>query len=150
MFVAFDTSLLVAGLREAHPHHDRALPWLAAATAARIRAIAPASVVAETFAALTAVPGLRLKPRLAQALLTDLLEHVEFRSVSREAQADAIERCARLGAVSGAIFDAVIMACADEAHVEAIITFNVADFERFRQAEGPRVIAPPDPPAVML
>lgn len=148
MLVAFDTSLLVAALREAHPHHLRAARWLAAAKRGHFRAIAPGPVLSETFSALTSIPGLRLKRSVAHALLTALLDQVELHPVSREAHVLAMARCARMGLVSGAIFDAVIMAAAEEANVDAVVTFNVTDFERFRAEGGPRVVLPPDPPAV--
>lgn len=150
MLVAFDTSVLVAGLREPHPHHLRAEPWLAAAMAGRVRAILPAQVLSEAYSTLTAVPGLRIRPSAANSLLARLLDHLEYAPVSLAAQRRALGSCTRLGLVSGAIFDAVIMATAEEAGAEAMVTFNGGDFERFRSAEGPRVIVPPDPPAVTV
>lgn len=139
MLVAFDTSLLVASLREAHPHHLRAAPWLAAAKRGEFRAIAPGPVLSETFSALTSIPGLRLRPSVAHLLLTALLDQVELQPVSREAHVLAMARCGRM-----------IVAAAEEANVDAIVTFNVTDFERFRAEGGPRIVLPPDPPAVAL
>ena len=72
----------------------------------------------------------------------------ELHPVSREAHVLAMARCGRMGLVSGAIFDAVIMAAAEESNVDAIVTFNVTDFERFRAEGSPRIVLPPEPPAV--
>lgn len=77
MFVAFDTSLLVAALREAHPHHHRAAPWVAEAKSGGLKALAPAPVLSETFSALTAIPGLRIKPSVARSLLAAVLDYVD-------------------------------------------------------------------------
>lgn len=83
-------------------------------------------------------------------MLSRLLDHMQYQAVSLDAQKRALETCTRLGLVSGAIFDAVIMSTAEEAGAQVIVTFNGSDFERFRTADGPRVIVPPDPPAVSV
>lgn len=150
MLVAFDTSVVVAALRETHPHHLRAEPWLAKAMTGNVRGLLPAQVMAETYSTLTAAPGVRIRPKAARSLIERLLEHMEYAPASLAAQRRALETCTRLGLTSGAIFDAVIMATAAEAGAGAIVTFNGVDFERFRTADGPRVIVPPDPPAVTL
>lgn len=52
MLVAFDTSVVVAALREAHLHHLE--PWLARAMTGDVPGVLPAQVLAEAYSALTA------------------------------------------------------------------------------------------------
>jgi predicted nucleic acid-binding protein len=83
-------------------------------------------VLAEAYSTLTAVPGLRIKPAAANSLVGRLVDRLEYAPVSLAAQMRALETCSRLGLTSGAIFDAVIMATAEEAGADMIVTFNCA------------------------
>lgn len=62
----------------------------------------------------------------------------------------AVERCATLGLVSGAIFVALHVVSAERWGADAILTFNESDLVRLSLPTSPRVVVPPDPPAVTL
>jgi predicted nucleic acid-binding protein len=63
---------------------------------------------------------------------------------------DAMDRCASKGLRSGAVFDAIHLAAAEGAGVGALVTFNLVDFTRLATAASPKILAPPDPPAVVF
>jgi predicted nucleic acid-binding protein len=62
----------------------------------------------------------------------------------------ALDRCSSRGLRSGAIFDALHLAAAEAGGAEAVLTFNMGDFTRLSAAGGPRIVEPPDPPAIVL
>jgi hypothetical protein len=63
---------------------------------------------------------------------------------------DAIERCANRGFSSGAVFDALHLIAAEHHKTDGLLTFNVMDFQRLATPASPRIIVPPDPPAMTL
>lgn len=151
MRVAFDTSVVVAGLVAGHPCHTRAFAWLAAAHDRRIEAIASAHALAEAWSVLTRLP---LEPRLdgatARVALERLAEHLAFIAPTLASYDGALERCVTRGLTSGAIFDSLHLIEAERAGAQIMLTFNAKDFERLSNPTGPRVVVPPDPPSVEL
>lgn len=64
MRVLLDTSVLVAAMVEAHPAHERALPWLQRVEAGIDSGVVAAHSVAELYAVLTTLlSGLGSRPR---------------------------------------------------------------------------------------
>jgi predicted nucleic acid-binding protein len=55
----FDTNVIVAGLVERHPHHERAVLWLKRVLTGEITMVLAQHALAESFAVLTVLP---LKP----------------------------------------------------------------------------------------
>lgn len=70
--VALDTSVLVPALLPRHDRHAQALPWLTAIDTGRVRACCSAHALAETFAALTCMPRMRVSPETAGAAIEAL------------------------------------------------------------------------------
>ena len=62
MSVVFDTSVLVAGLVEAHPAHRAAFPWIRRVQAGQLRGLMAVHSLAETYSVLTTLPH---QPRIA-------------------------------------------------------------------------------------
>ncbi len=150
MKVAFDTSVLVAALLEAHPHHKRAQLWLEAVAEKTIEGIFSRHALAETWSVLTRLP---LKPRLSgrEALhVLDRLRENGFTPVDLTAETYdiAVRRCVDTGLISGAVFDALHLASAEAAEAEVMLTFNVKDFGPLSGEGPPLVLAPPDPPSL--
>ena len=56
MKVMFDTSVLVAGMVEPHPMHERALPWLKRARSRDLEFFVAGHTLAELYAVLTTLP----------------------------------------------------------------------------------------------
>lgn len=57
MKVAFDTSVLVAVLHRAHPHHARAVAWIDAVAEGHATGLITCHALAELWSVLTRLPG---------------------------------------------------------------------------------------------
>jgi len=149
--VAFDTSVLVAASLVDHPHRARALAWLEAARNEELEGITTAHALAEVWATLTALP---VEPRVAPAVAIRVVErlasHLRTIEVGWSVYRSALERCTDRGFRSGAVYDALHLAAAESEGANVLLTFNTADFLRLAGEGEPRIIAPPDPPAVTL
>jgi len=55
--VAFDTSVIVAGTHDGHPHHGRAIVWIDAVLEQRITGVVTWHAVAEIWSVLTRLPA---------------------------------------------------------------------------------------------
>ena len=147
MKVALDTSVIVAGVVEAHPQHTRARWWLRARR--HLDRVASWHAYAEAWAVLTALP---IEPRVSGEVAAAVLERVRHatRFVGPRAATypAAISRCTARGLRSGAIYDALHLVTAEQEGAELFLTFNVEDFTRLAEPAGPRIVAPPDPPGM--
>jgi predicted nucleic acid-binding protein len=142
--VFFDTSVLVAGMVEAHPSHERALFWLKKAIAKELGFYVCMHTLAELYAVLTRLP---MRPKIttgtAGRLIRDNVETAativplslaDYRSVIR----DLSER----GIAGGSIYDALIAKAARKSSADRLLTLNPEDFERV-WPEGVKVIHVP-------
>jgi len=146
---AFDTSVLVAALVAAHPKHDRAIRWVRAAAEGEIEAECSWHAVAETWSVLTRLPiAPPISPELARAALERLGRHIPPAPLRDTVYRGAIERCAERGLRSGAVSDALHLVAAEQSGADVLLTFNAADFTRLATGSSPRILVPPDPPAV--
>ncbi len=140
-----DTSVIVAGLVEAHPHFARAFPLLRDVAGGSSEGWLCAHSVAETFAALTMLP---VRPRIHPADARRLVEeNLERRFQIVELGTDdyrwAVDRIASLGLAGGVIYDALILRAALRADCERIYTFNLEHFRRVAPEEiAGRLAAP--------
>jgi predicted nucleic acid-binding protein len=149
--VAFDTSIFVASLVSAHPHHARAVVWLRAVSSKAIQGVASVHALGETYSVLTKLPvAPQLAPEDALRMIDAVATAFEVIPLSRGIYDSALQRCAMKGARSGAIYDALHLATAEAANVDKVLTFNAPDFQRLVIAGGPLVTVPPEPPAVVL
>ena len=103
-----------------------------------------AHALAETYAVLTSwPPPRRLSPLDARTLIDRNFVQAATRVVALDGPAyvELLDRMASQGVAGGRVYDAVIVACAEEAGVSALLTFNVA---HFRALVGSRieVVAP--------
>jgi hypothetical protein len=60
----------------------------------------------------------------------------------------AVTRCNARSLRSGAVYDALHLITAELESADLLLTFNVGDFARMSEPDGPRIIAPPDPPGL--
>jgi predicted nucleic acid-binding protein len=142
--ILLDSSVIVAGLVEAHPMHRQALPWLVKAKAGEFSLLLCTHSLAEVLAVLTSLP-IRppIKPEVALRLIEENLESIaqtvelglsDYRSVLRSAAEN------RIG--GGAIYDALIVRAAECSGADKLLTFNIADFQRIWPS-GAGVISSP-------
>lgn len=110
MKVMFDTSLLVAGMVEPHPMHERALPWLKRARSGELELFVASHTLAELYAVLTALPvSPRISPGAAWRLICeDVITPARVTSISPSDYGAAVRRVADLGLSGGIIYDAII------------------------------------------
>lgn len=143
MSVVFDTSVLVAGLVEAHPAHQAAFPWIRRVQAGQLRGLMAAHSLAETYSVLTALPH---QPRIAADAVLRLIR----RSLSRfkrvplgAADYSATVRTVAEGRlVGGIVYDALVARAAAKSGAEAILTLNRRDFDRLGSLFGVKVRTP--------
>jgi len=149
--VAFDTSVLVAGLHRAHPHHSRAVVWTDAVAQSRLSGIVTYHALAELWTVLTRLPSpVRPTPDQALQLVRRVQGVFEVLSMQPAVYNEALQRCTERGFSSGVIFDALHLVTAEHAGAEALVTFNGTDFQRLALPTSPRVVIPPDPPDIAL
>jgi len=141
--IAFDTSVLVAGLWEGHPHHAHAFPWLQAVESGAIQGNMTAHALAETWSVLSRLP---IQPMLTGAQAEDMVRAVAalmvVHPITEAEEFKAIARCRETGAKSGAVYDALHLVTAERAGVRIMVTFNVKDFLRLRSDSPVRLVDP--------
>ena len=150
MKVALDTSVLVAGVVQAHRHHQRARWWLVPREGDDApERVAAWHAYAEAWAVLTVLP---IEPRVtgevAAAVLDRLRRAVRFVEPGAQTYREAVARCSGRSLRSGAVYDALHLVTAEAEATDVLLTFNVGDFTRLSDPGGPRILAPPDPPGL--
>jgi len=145
--VALDTSVIVAAVIEEHPHHARATWWLR--TRRNLERIASWHAYAEVWAVLTALPiEPRVSGEVAAAVIERVRRSIRFVAPRTRTYPTAVGRCNARGLRSGAIYDALHLVTAEGEAAELFLTFDVQDFTRLSEPNGPRIVAPPDPPGM--
>ena len=139
----FDSSVLITAVVDQLASHESAFDALRRHGIGDHWGCCSTHALAECYATLTALPlASRVLPEQARLLVEESiagcldvieLDWDDYRSV--------LKQVAQLGLASGAVYDALHARCAQKAEVDRILTYNVADFERF-QLEGIRVTAP--------
>lgn len=144
MRVLFDTSVLVAGIVEAHPAHERALPWLARGRSGEIEPLVSAHSAAETFAVLSTMPlSPRISPGLARQLVREnVLSVARVVTLSARDYGAVIDEIADLGLSGGAVYDALIARAAVSGKADRLLTLNPKDFLRVWPGGSERIQTP--------
>lgn len=143
MNVFFDTSVMVASVVDQLPNHESAFDCFLRYSGKSHRGHCSTHSLAECYATLTALPlPRRIQPFEARRLISENFEtRLELVVADREAYASALKRVTDLGLVSGVIYDALHLACAESAGCKRLFTYNLADFQRLKP-EGVVVSAP--------
>jgi predicted nucleic acid-binding protein len=132
MKIMFDTSVLVAGMVEPHPAHNKALPWLKRARAGELKFFVARHTLAELFVVLTTLPvSPRISPGAARSLIRENVEgSAKTISLSAPDYRAVIRRVSDLGLSGGVVYDAMIARAAKKAQVDRLLTLNPEDFKR--------------------
>lgn len=136
MKLCFDTSVLVAALVQAHPHHGLAFP--------RLKAVHDGEVAgAITTHTLTALP---LKPKIHPAEVGRMLKRLVGRNfeiipLNAEIYAEALDLTVRQGLASGAIYDALHLTGARSVACDHLLTLNLKHFRALAPGD-PMILAP--------
>jgi predicted nucleic acid-binding protein len=143
MTVVLDTSVLVAGLVEAHPSHRAAFPWLRRVAAGEMQGAVAAHTVAETYAVLSTLPH---RPRITPAASLQLIRAnlSRFRIVALGVRDyELVVRMLAEASLAGEIvYDALIARAAAKGGAKRIVTLNTRDFERLEPLFGVKATAP--------
>lgn len=151
MKIAIDTSVFVPAIMTGHRHHARARCWLQAVETGRLEGVASWHAMSETWSVLTRLPVTpRISPLSAWGAVRRLRSVLTLIPPTERIYRTALVRCTARALTSGVIFDALHLVTAEEAGADAMLTFNHADFVRLIDAGSPRIVVPPDPPAVTL
>ena len=151
MKVAVDTSVLVPAIVVSHRHHARARCWLHALEKGHLEGIASWHAMSETWSVLTRLPVTpRITPLTAWGAVRRLRSVLTLLPPTERIYRTALVRCTSRALTSGVVFDALHLVTAEEASADAMLTFNHADFIRLVDTGSPRIVVPPDPPAVSL
>jgi len=139
----FDSSVLVAGLVEIHPHHARAQPWLDRMGAGEITVFVTAHALAETYSGLTNLPITpRVQPHLAWELIRDTAAQARVVPITAADYQRTMQRVAQRGLAGGIVYDALIATVAARLNVDGLVTFNVRHFQRVWPEGHDRILAP--------
>lgn len=144
MKIFCDTSVLVAASVQSHEHHARAIAILERVAQGHDEGVIGAHSLAEMYAVLTRLPVTpRIQPDEAAALIEEnVVKHFKMLTLSAHEYASLIRHASANGIVGGALYDALLLACAEKAKVARIYTFNVADFKRLAPALDSLITAP--------
>jgi predicted nucleic acid-binding protein len=140
-----DTSVLVAGFVEEHPHHSAAATLLNGIFGQGQRACTSGHALAETYAVLTRAPApLLIYPNeVWQMLEESILPYTEIVTLSGEEYQAVIRHCAVNNWSGGRIYDLLHIHAARKAGCERLYTFNVKHFQELSPADFQhRVCAP--------
>jgi predicted nucleic acid-binding protein len=143
MKLCFDTSVLVAALVQAHPHHGLAFPRLKSVHDGRVAGAITTHALAELFATLTALP---LRPKIPPAdarrmMQRDIGAHFEVIPLTAEMYAEAVDVTVRQGLSSGAIYDALHLTGARSVGCNHLLTLNLKHFKALAPGD-PLIISP--------
>lgn len=135
---------MVAALCAWHEHHVRAARAIERRLNSGETLIAAAPALFETYAVLTRLPAPhRLSPQDSRALLEANfpVDTVETVALTPAAYRRLLREAPDRGIVGGGSYDAVILACAEEGVVDAILTFNERHF-RAIAGQGVSIVVP--------
>ena len=144
MKTLFDTSVIVAGIVEAHPMHYRAFHWIKQAKDGKLELVIAAHTIAESYAVLSSLPiKPRISPLVARKLLHENIESIcKIVSLTPAEYLHTINRLSEIGLSGGVTYDALIARAAQKSRVERLVTLNVQDFRRV-WPEGENIIVAP-------
>jgi predicted nucleic acid-binding protein len=137
-----DTSCLVAAVCGWHRDHDATRREIERRDGSGEKLVLAAHSLAETFSVLTRLPEPhRLRPEDALSLIDSNWRETRLVALAAADYRATLRRCRDVGIGGGAVYDALIAACARKAGVETLVTWDLEGFERFLEDE-PAVRSP--------
>jgi len=142
--VLFDTSVLVAGLIESHPDHERAFSWIHRSGTGEIDFLVAGHSLAELYAVLTRLPvSPKISPIIARRLIRESIEAAaRIITLSSEEYLEVLTNMAELNLAGGIIYDALIAAAAKKSDCDMLLTLNKKDFLRVWPEKSNRILEP--------
>lgn len=141
----FDTSVIVSGITESHPHFSVSHPWILAVKAKKFKACISTHCLAEVFTTLTRTgfnqPSLTSR-HVEQVLTESVRPYFENVTLVQKDYHLAINRVASQFLQGPIIYDALHVQAALKKKVEAIVTLNEKDFNRLIKPGEIKIINP--------
>jgi len=131
-----DTSCLVAAVSPWHQHHAATRKELERRHAAGDTPVLAAHGLAEAYSVLTRLPEPhRLRPEDALGLIEANWSKARLVTLAAAEYWQVLRRCREAVIAGGAVYDALIAACARKARVGTVLTWDTSAFERFLEDE---------------
>ncbi len=126
---------MIAAVCAWHERHEAAANEIDNRLAVRARMFVAAPALLETYAVLTRLPPPhRLSPQTTLTLLErNFLKLGTVVALNAKIYQALLLAAPKKGIAGGRIYDAVIGACAEQARVSAVLTFNAGDFAALGQ-----------------
>lgn len=141
MITFFDSSVLIATCQQANVHHAPSLNAFAASGEGN--AACGVHSLAEVYSVLTGMSGAaRVPPDLALLFLDQVRERCRLVALNAQQYAETIASAARNRCTGGAIYDALLLACARKSKADQILTWNLRDFQRIAPDLADRMRTP--------
>ena len=119
-----------------HVHHFATRKELERRHAAGDTPVLAAHTLAEAYSVLTRLPEPhRLRPEDALGLLEANWSKARLVALAAAEYWQVLRRCREAAIAGGAVYDALIAACARKARVATVLTWDVSAFERFLEDE---------------
>lgn len=138
-----DTSCIVPALSRWHVHHEASAHELCERLDGGEQAVVAGPTLVECFSVLTRLPApYRTAPDAVRDALADLLrECAEVVSLNANAYRQLVSNAPEANIAGGLIYDAVVLACARQAQVDVLLTFNDRHFRALPTA-GIQIVVP--------
>jgi len=131
-----------AGVCPSHTHHIRATQEIDRRLTQGEEMIVAAHALAEAYSVLTRLPSpYRLAPSDAFTLLETNFMGIKIIALDGKAYRSLLSQAPSAGIAGGQIYDAVVAACALQAKVATLLTFNERHFSSFAE-KGITVVVP--------
>ena len=133
MRTLFDTSVLVSAVVDQLSNHQSSFNALRRHSGGEHWGCCSTHALAECYATLTTLPlPSRVLPEQARTLVEESIgKRLQTIQLTSEDYLLVLRQVADLGLASGAIYDGLHVRSAQKAAVDQILTYNLADFERF-------------------
>ena len=131
MKVLYDTSIIVAGVIEAHERHVDAHKHLNRRPTEHYQICVAAHTLAEAYATLTRLPrNLRLSPQETFALIQEsVIDAFDIVGLDNEDYVSILRRLSSAGLSGGITYDALLIQAGVKANVDHIFTLNARHFQ---------------------
>ncbi len=136
-----DTSVLIAAFQTFHQHHAPSFELLRRSRPGE--SACGVHSLAEVYSTLTSMPPpYRVSGDQAMLFIGGLPERLSVVGLDRREYLRVLEESAAAGVAGGAVYDALLGACAVKAGTRVLYTWNVRDFLRLSAAISERVRRP--------
>jgi predicted nucleic acid-binding protein len=124
-----ETTVLVASAQDFHPKHAQSVDLVA--SLGPHNGVTAAHALSEFYAITTGLPkGKRLSPREGERFVESFRRRFLVVALDAEETTREILMSVSRGVAGGAIYDALILACARKSRASTIYTLNLRDFHR--------------------